>query len=315
MKIELCFVAAAAFLGSQVDAATTMRVARVTKGPAKIATGKKAGATKLGALDSAKVKGFMRLLLPRADIDAGDPATKLGTYGKVAGGRMFVNGVNMKDVAQGQLGDCFFAAALAAVAYTHPEVLKKALTVNKDGTYSLRLFHRTPDGKLAADNVKMDASLPLNGGVPVYAHGTNPKQLWPAFMQKGYAAEVAANEGQPIAYQAIDKGGMPGDAFEALTGVPSQSYAISPQTADQMFTVMQHAVAGKFPAAAWTPPKVPKGVVYADHTYTILGVSEHGGQKFVKLRNPWGEDPGTDGIFELDLPTFAKTFSNLAVGG
>jgi hypothetical protein len=45
----------------------------------------------------------------------------------------------------------------------------------------------------------------------------------------------------------------------------------------------------------------------------VLGTSEHDGDKFVQLRNPWGNtEPGkdgkNDGIFELKLADFVKYY-------
>lgn len=64
-----------------------------------------------------------------------------------------------------------------------------------------------------------------------------------------------------------------------------------------------------------------------NHAYTVLGVSESNGQKFVHVRNPWGKySPGPEGlgkgvtkggngIFKLPIETFATVFRQVAIGG
>jgi hypothetical protein len=56
--------------------------------------------------------------------------------------------------------------------------------------------------------------------------------------------------------------------------------------------------------------------VYADHAYSVLGTAQDGAQRYVQLRNPWGEsEPAgnapNDGIFRLKLEEFAQLFQNL----
>ena len=55
------------------------------------------------------------------------------------------------------------------------------------------------------------------------------------------------------------------------------------------------------------------------HVYAVLGVSERGGQKYVTLRNPWGQtEPGTDGtddgVFTLTLDQFAALYHDVTIG-
>jgi hypothetical protein len=288
-------------------------------GKIKPAVAKIGGAPKvdhLGAINHPIVSRILKMLAPgpRATIAGSNPATSEGTYAKFPGTHAIVNGVELKDVAQGHLGDCYFAAALAAVAYTHPETITKNIVERPDGSLWVRMYHPKGD-KYEKDTVKMDASVPSNGTRPSFAHGTDSTQMWPAYFQKAYAMDVSATRGRPASYQQIGKGGMPGDAIAALTGRPSQHYDVSADLGSQLFTVMQHAQAAKAPATAWTPHDLPEGgIVHGDHTYTILGVREENGKQLVKLRNPWGYSPGADGIFELDMPTFAKTFVGMDIG-
>ena len=58
--------------------------------------------------------------------------------------------------------------------------------------------------------------------------------------------------------------------------------------------------------------------VYANHAYSVLGVEEKNGEKFVKLRNPWGQseygnDGKNDGFFSLPLSKFTELYASLYV--
>lgn len=58
--------------------------------------------------------------------------------------------------------------------------------------------------------------------------------------------------------------------------------------------------------------------IYPWHVYTVLGVEEKDGEKFVQLRNPWGNtEPGydgnNDGIFTLTLEKFANFYKNINI--
>ena len=50
------------------------------------------------------------------------------------------DGVAFNDVVQGSLGDCFFLAALAAVAKVDPQIIKNNIEDNQDGTYNITLY-------------------------------------------------------------------------------------------------------------------------------------------------------------------------------
>ncbi|MBI3182866.1 MAG: hypothetical protein HYZ28_12080 [Myxococcales bacterium] len=92
---------------------------------------------------------------------------------------------------------------------------------------------------------------------------------------------------------------------------------------DALFAEIKSALEAKQSVAAGTHGHESESMyagtgVYADHAYTIFGVSEENGQKYVHLRNPWGEvEPSgngpDDGNFKLEMATFQKLYSSLYV--
>ena len=56
--------------------------------------------------------------------------------------------------------------------------------------------------------------------------------------------------------------------------------------------------------------------VYGDHAYSILGYEKTGTERYVVLRNPWGESEpagngANDGVFKLKLEEFQKLYDNV----
>ncbi len=201
-------------------------------------------------------------------------------------------------------------------------MLEHAITEQADGSLSVRMFHRQENGHYETDDVRVDKLVPLDGtGRPAFAHGNVAGQMWPAWMQKAYAAHASVQNGKKPSYDFVGKGGFPSSAFEALTGNPSRDLRVDPGFAGNLYEPIKAAVRGKYPVVAFTPQKLPDGApVHESHTYSILGMRTVGGKQMVKLRNPWGYsepgDPhGGDGIFEMALAEFAKNFTTVTIGG
>lgn len=118
-----------------------------------------------------------------------------------------------RDTAQGAVGDCFFIAAMAAVANASPSSIKEAITFNKDkGTYTVRFFEEGRGGTRKPVYIEVDEYLPVERGTddPAYA-GDPGVPLWPAIMEKAYAKWKGG-------YDVIGEGGDAGAAMAELTG-------------------------------------------------------------------------------------------------
>jgi len=237
----------------------------------------------------------------------------------VPGGKLFIHGASGSDVAQNYLGDCYLMAAMSAVAHTHPDVIEKAFVLKDDGTYDVTLYAEE-GGKLVPHVVNIDAELPRNGWYGYYYAGAkNPKELWPALLEKAIAKWKGS-------YNAI-QGGLPEDAMQWLTGKKSIAVDLrkAGTTADGTFATLDAAVkAGKPITAVTLSDKSAKKYagtnIYTDHTYTVWGTSVENGVRYVHLRNPWGEgEPAgngrDDGIFKIPLDQFMSLFCGIAING
>jgi len=236
-------------------------------------------------------------------------------------GPLFVNGANFEDVQQGQLGDCYFPAGTAAVAKANPEFITNAVKDNGDGTYTITFKQKDwATGKMKDVPIKVDGDLwarPYGG--PLYGRSANsgdPKtmELWFPLVEKAYAQWKGS-------YNAIGNGGMASDVMEALTGHEGNDMYISGGNKDAAWAQIKKSVDSHLPVAAGTYGEDKEAMytntgVYADHAYSIVGYEQTGAEKYVVLRNPWGEsEPAgngpNDGIFKLKLDDFAKLYQNV----
>lgn len=257
--------------------------------------------------------------------DLADPAvlnkhTNL-SWNPVQDGKLFVDGVNYDDVAQGYIGDCYLEGAMSAVARSSPKAIEDAVKDNGDGTYTVRFFESQGWGQaMKPVTVTVDGDLPSTGpgAQAYYAHGRDSKELWPGVIEKAYAQWKGG-------YEAIGNGGDPGGMMAALTGKQATYTANASLTADQVYEKIKAQATASRPMTAATfgedqGAKYTNTGVHASHAYTVLGAGEENGKKYVELRNPWGfseagNDGKDDGIFKLPLQDFINLYQGTSFGG
>jgi len=166
-----------------------------------------------------RLAGLTKDIQPRIDDVGGDDANSKGkgngfSYQESQGSPV-VDGVSPTDISQGQIGDCWYIAALKSVAAADPSVIENAITDNGNGTYTVRLYH---DGKPVDITVTGDEVVDKNGNQG-FARSGNRSEMWPQIMEKA----LAAYEGS---YGAIE-GGSAGNGMEVITGKPSTNGATS----------------------------------------------------------------------------------------
>lgn len=233
-----------------------------------------------------------------------------GVSYKQTDGVFSVGGISPNDPLQGQLGDCYLISSLAAVAQKHPELLEKNVKTNRDGTYTVTLFTR-PDLTKPAQPVQVtvDGQFPTKNGSLEYISAREKKELWPLVYEKAYAQLKGS-------YGNIE-GGMGANALTAITGSNPSFFAVSADAMkpDDVWNKLTDATKGGGCVVADSKSfgSPVKGMV-SDHTYTVLGTSEENGQKYVTVRNPWGEhevgnDGKDDGVFKLTAEQFTQAFA------
>ncbi len=234
-------------------------------------------------------------------------------------GQLFVDGVSADDALQGSLGDCYAVSGFAALAAVDPTAISDAITDNHDGTCTVRFYKDSFLGLLTRGQqptyVTVDTQMPTtDGSTPAYAHGRDPKELWPLVLEKAWAKFDGS-------YQSAGKGGSPVTVWQALTG-RSGSMTLNATRGTGLFEQLQRTLAAGRPVAATTTlasSKATNGLV-SQHVYAVLSVREEHGQQLVQLRNPWGHgEPGADGrndgVFTLPFAEFKKHYGLTFFGG
>jgi len=130
--------------------------------------------------------------------------------------------ISYSDVRQGNIGDCYLLAALAAIAISKPDIIKNMIGKNPNGTYTV-LFHN-PYNFRVIEKITILPGFPERKGKFVYA-GTEEyeskyktldgaKALWVQIVEKAYAAW----HGEKGGYKSI-MGGIPQpETFDVISG-------------------------------------------------------------------------------------------------
>ncbi|MDB4940631.1 MAG: peptidase calpain [Labilithrix sp.] len=207
--------------------------------------------------------------------------------------------VSPADVAQGQLGDCWFMSSMAAVASRSPNAIQSNFKTNKNGTVSVRIF----DGENKSHWQKVDTKFPVDDkGNVAYAQPVSGDKKGAELWVMTYERAMAKSAG---GYTAID-GGDPGAGMAMITGQPSQYM----RTGDTKFGKFAEYYDHGYAMAAGTPDEkhathelFKNDTLVSGHAYWVDSVDRKA--QTVTVRNPWGYD-----LKPITLPwaTFQKVF-------
>lgn len=220
--------------------------------------------------------------------------------------------VALDDIDQGVLGDCYFMAALGALAKAKPDWIKGLIKENKDAknpstvvSYTVTFYNYW--GNEVTETVT--PTFPVDkGGNPVYAQPTLEEtvgatyELWPMIMEKAYAQWY---EG----YDEIESGYVD-TALEHLTGKDASLhyrgfvytwYGVpEPEPVLDWFTRMNTDFKANKAVCITTYDGVGKkgnlvtgtnGVaVSGSHVYVVDSINLNGAASTVTLYNPHGHD-------------------------
>lgn len=190
------------------------------------------------------------------------------------------------DIHQGHVNDCYFLSALTTIVAKDPDYILKAMKDNANGTVTVRFYK---EGKPVYVTVKKE--------VPVNIMGRDvgaQRSLWVQMMERAFAVfaaryEIESKTERPEGYQEgnsynnIDFG--TGDlAMKALLGEKIQENLCilgsgDPTIYDRIEKEMQSG-----------NTVVPVTCEAERHVYTVLGCEMRGEQKYIRVRNPYGNE-------------------------
>ncbi|XP_012942074.1 calpain-9 [Aplysia californica] len=139
----------------------------------------------------------------------------------------YSRGISRFDVRQGQLGDCWFVAAMACLSSPEYRNLFERVVYPdqsfQDGWYSgVFRFNFWHFGQWK--QILIDDLLPTKRGQLIFVNSPQSNEFWPALMEKAYAKVYGS-------YEAL-KGGFLVDSLTDLTGGLAESYTLHGPEAD-----------------------------------------------------------------------------------
>lgn len=260
--------------------------------------------------------------LPSGDDMFGQPFGPL--HYEPASGPLFVKGVEADDVAQGKIGDCFFLAALAAVAKVRPAEVRRAVHDNLNGTYTVTFKEKARGGVVRDVTVTVDADLPrTRDGKVAFGRGLDRtddgrSELWPSIYEKAYATYRRGG------YKAIDQGGYADKALFTLTGRPAKQELLADVRPDALWKKLEAATRDGRPVVTCTfaDPDHAKKVrgradearLIGEHAYTLTGVSEKKGVRYVELWSTLAPSEGGRAL-KMRFDDYKRVFEDVIIGG
>lgn len=238
-------------------------------------------------------------------------------------------GINVTDIQQGYLGDCYFLAPLGAFANNSQRasnVIDNMFIDNGDGTFTVR-FYGQNDGTVTtpADYVTVNRYLPTVGGSLFAGYNNQTRGLWVALAEKAYTqfAEVGTSQRPSTANNygniefgwgfrvmngitGVTQGGFYSDYSRIGTAIPKGRFL--------SLSSISNFLRNNWALSADTISNPGLGIV-GGHEYTIVSANTSAGT--LTLYNPWGPNsrPGeSTGYRTLSYNDFRSNFNVINVG-
>ena len=228
---------------------------------------------------------------------AGEPVSSGSNWSQVYSGQaMYVDepgdtgAVSPMDIAQGQIGDCFFLAALGELIIKDPDYLYGVIAGNAGGGETVQLYQDAAGGPVHTGSTQHFVATAFqvdNAFSPDAVNNYNTsdivdgvKEIWPQVMEKAYAEDYGD-------YAQISNGGYDSDAMETLTGHKAAYQGMASVTMKELKKLWNNP---NSMVTLDTPdtPNLPDGIL-SNHAYMLAGLVNQGGQTLVSLLNPWGD--------------------------
>lgn len=207
-----------------------------------------------------------------------------------------VEGAKRFDLYQGQIGDCWFVAAAACLAFAPDQLFQRVVPLDQsfDHNYSgIFRFHFWHFGRWV--DIFVDDRLPTISNRLVYARNdTEPHEFWVPLLEKAYAK---LNGG----YDNIGIGGHTCNAMVDFTGGISEAIDLRQRRTSpgDLFDVMCAMMKCSMMSCSIRSDTVAEtelsNGLYTGHAYSITSVTavelkrKKGTVCLLRLRNPWGK--------------------------
>lgn len=195
---------------------------------------------------------------------------------------------------QGRLGNCWFLAALAALADIQDGALVRSLLPkqrhrSRAGAYVVRLCLGGRWRAALVDDRLPCRAAAVEGGGDQLTWGlafcrTGRMQLWASLVEKGLAKLCGSYE--------ATVGGLAGDAFPMITGWPCMVQGLDMPCQETAWALLRDLVAKRLLTVCSSQAGVERYGLQPEHVYTLLDAIEvtdpagEGNSQLVKLRDP-----------------------------
>jgi hypothetical protein len=216
--------------------------------------------------------------------------------------------INVNDLHQGQLGDCFLISAIGELALTHPDAISRMIKVNANGTETVTLYVGT-NGRVAgygatafkATTVTIDNSFNSAG---VNNRSTQnvmggQKEIWPQVLEKA----IAMLDG---GYGAVANGGNPMIVMQQITGHAATFMSPAQLTLQKLQAFIAE---GDLIAMDTGGGRLGFNLVN-NHAYMFEKVTVTSGVAMVQVGNPWGFNQAS----MIPFTQLSKAFIEIDIG-
>lgn len=219
-------------------------------------------------------------------------------------GHFFNEAAEFFDPIQGAVANCYYIAALSAVAWAMPyriSHLTRATGQNQAQFTNMIRFYKADSGGQVDKEIEVTDTVPLSSpsNMFIYCRSFEAGEIWPAVYEKAFAKFVTGSTGDHPDITATAWGDCV-LATARLTGGQRFYYDTASRSDDDLWTIVRANSLSRRtfnPMTAWTystGDASEKKVVYGDanivasHCYTVLGWEYRDNRKYIILRNPWG---------------------------
>ena len=189
--------------------------------------------------------------------------------------------IDISDINQGQLGNCYFLAALSALAEKasrFDSIFCKRTALNS--YYSIKMYIQGKPKEIYVNN-----EFPCFKSKVFAFSQSGDKEIWVQVLEKAWA-KINCSYAMTIA-------GLPSEALSSLTKGPCFNYIHKKYSSDKIWSILKYADEQHFiicTSAGGSEAETKVGLV-AGHAYSLISVqaySKDPSVKLIKLRNPWG---------------------------
>ena len=203
---------------------------------------------------------------------------------------LFKDGLDPDDVIQGELGNCWFCAALAAISWMRPNTLKRSFSKVLSykftrGAFAVKIY----DFRAEEDRwVVVDDYVPVDKDfMPYFARSRDPNECWPLLLEKVFAKLHSCYQLMAGHCKQCLK---IGPVIRCLTKASVKKVITGEEDPDDLWKRIKKTVGhrGVLECSTRKSREAFKLGLVCFHAYTIVGVEDVKGHQLLRIRNTWG---------------------------